>query len=215
MTAKALFFDFDGTLFDTQSDILTAYLKTFAMQGIPVDPAAFRIGPPLHECIRQVKPDISPELLNETAVLFGRVYDECGFPQTCAYPGVTAMLQKLKEKRIACYIATNKRMAPLTAILRQKNAGGFFAGFYSSDMLMPERKLSKKEMLLLALERESLNGGECFMIGDTEGDITAGRAAGMKTVAVTWGYAAPGELEKSCPDITVAEPGVIAELAGC
>lgn len=38
------------------------------------------------------------------------------------------------------------------------------------------------------------------MVGDTVPDIEAGRAAGMRTVAVTWGYGAPAELASAAPD---------------
>ncbi len=205
--AQAVFLDFDGTVCDTQKDILDAYMRAFTALQIPVKPEEFRIGPPLEECIRQVMPEFTPELLAETASLFRHEYDTGGFPCTAYYEGMEALL---KELTVPAFIATNKRMAPLVRILDKLGGNGFFRRLYSADMLMPEKpRMSKKETLLFALEENNLTPSECVMIGDTEGDIIAGRAAGMKTVAVTWGYAEAGELEKSNPDFTV---NTMAEL---
>ena len=52
------------------------------------------------------------------------------------------------------------------------------------------------------------------MIGDREHDILGARANGMATVAVTWGYAAPGELDAARPDATCASPDELPAALG-
>ena len=67
-----IFFDLDGTLFDTKPDILAAYRSVFQSNGIPFDPEKLRIGPPLTECLRQFMPEITPEetaRMNEPGIL--------------------------------------------------------------------------------------------------------------------------------------------------
>lgn len=206
MQIQSVFFDFDGTLFDTRGDIINAYLQTFAKQGFPIAPEDFRIGPPMDECIRQAKPDITAEHLEATAAMFKEQYDNSGFPETKPYPGVSELLDQLADMGVPLYIATNKRMEPLIKILRKFGWEKRFSGLYSTDLLMPERRLSKIAMLKLAIERDALEPASCLMVGDTNGDIIGGRAAGMRTLGATWGYAEENELAAAGPDGFVHKP---------
>jgi phosphoglycolate phosphatase len=53
----------------------------------------------------------------------------------------------------------------------------------------------------------------CIYLGDAERDIAAGRAAGMRTVATTYGYIRPGErVADWCADATVDHPRKIAAM---
>ena len=64
-------------------------------------------------------------------------------------------------------------------------------------------------MLKTLMERNGLQADEIVMIGDTEHDIKFGKAAGVRTIAVTWGAAPIERLEAYGPDAIVS---TMAEL---
>lgn len=206
---QAFFFDFDGTLLDTEADIRGAYAATF--RQLALTPGAFRIGPSLPDTVRMIKPDATDAEIGEISAAFARNYDRSGFPETRLYDGVPEMLTRLAQTA-PLFIATNKRLAPTLLLLDKFNLTPFFRKVYASDMLLPARRLSKVEMLLLALEENQLDAGQCVIVGDTVNDIRGGRDAGMKTIAVTYGYAAPGEFDDPAPDRIAASASEVPGL---
>ena len=60
-------------------------------------------------------------------------------------------------------------------------------------MIAGERH-SKAELLSLAVREYGLRPSRCVMIGDTAGDVKAGKEAGMETIGVLWGYGGEAEL---------------------
>ncbi len=202
---EGVFFDFDGTLFDTERDILEAYRKVFRKLNISADLKFLRIGPPLEESIRAVRPDISGGELAEAMAGFREFYDGSGFPATPPYPGVPEMLRRLARSGKKLFIATNKRVRPTRLILEKHGFLPLFAGVYAGDS-DPACRRSKSENLLYAVSQHGLKPENSVMIGDTRLDIEAGRRAGMRTFGVTWGYDVQGELEQSRPDGLAASP---------
>jgi len=71
---------------------------------------------------------------------------------------------------------------------------------------------SKSEKIKRAMNRFDFLPENTFMVGDTVGDIKQGKAAQVKTIAVTWGYQ-PEVMLKSCsPDYLVSSPQELMEL---
>jgi len=200
---KTVFFDFDGTLFATEPDIIEAYRKTFAGLGLPTPDV--RIGPPMAEAIRAVMPDVSEEELKRIGQIFIGNYDGGGFPQTCAYPGIREMLENLAAAGIESVVATNKRLLPTETILKQHRMQDLIRGIYTPDGY-PGEKVDKAECLRRAMAFLGRSRSECVMVGDTELDIRAGRKAGIRTVGVTWGYGRGGQPAISCPDLLIDRP---------
>ena len=92
------------------------------------------------------------------------------------------------------YVATNKRWRPTQILRDMLGWGDLFDGWYSFDMFDGER-LSKAELLKRVMERRGIDPSDAVMVADTEGDIIAGRAAGMYTVGCAWGYGKADELK--------------------
>ena len=209
---EAVFFDFDGTLCDTRTDILDSYRRTFVRLGLDCDQQAFRIGPPLAECVREVLPDAPDELITEIARVFRELYDDSGFPATAPYSGVVPMLAELRKTAVPLFIATNKRLCPMRKILEKFNLHDAFVEFYTIDTPLPSGETGKTGMLRTALARHGFHPDRCVMIGDTVGDIRAGAAAGMKTLAVAWGYETLPQLQAEQPDFVAVHPQDIPPL---
>lgn len=192
------FFDFDGTLARTGEDIILAWKKTISDMGLSCShfDEVFRIGPTLERVAYELFEDATPELVAEIGERYKPNYDESGFPNTVPYPGVSEKLAALKESGAKIYIVTNKRHAATQKIVKVLGWDGLFDGVWSFDSF-PGVKYKKPELLARLLCELGVEPSDAVMVGDTKGDIDAGKANGVHTVGVTWGYGAREELSEA------------------
>ena len=190
------FFDLDGTLARTGEDIIAAWKRSIADIGreCPRFDEVFRIGPTLDRVVYDLFDDASPELVAQIVARFRPNYDESGFPNTVPYPGVERWLKALKGAGARLHIVTNKRHAPTQAIVAKFGWGALFDGVWSFDTF-PGERYRKPDLLARLLREGSIAPSDAVMVGDTAGDVAAGKANGMRTVGVTWGYGTRGELD--------------------
>lgn len=189
------FFDFDGTLARTGEDIVLAWKKAIADMGLscPHFDEVFRIGPTLEKMAYELFDDVTPGMVEELTERFKPNYDESGFPNTVPYPGVPEKLAGLKAKGAKIYVVTNKRHAATCKILKAMDWEGLFDGVWSFDTF-PGFRYRKEELLARLLGDLGVDPSDAVMVGDTKGDIDAGKANGVYTIGVTWGYGAREEL---------------------
>ncbi|MBP5228457.1 MAG: HAD family hydrolase [Kiritimatiellae bacterium] len=201
------FFDFDGTLCDTEPDIIGAWERAFERGGIrcPDFRKRFKTGPTLQETIRLIFPEASADECRQFGEAFKVAYDTSGFPHSVPYPGIEAWLTRLREagKRLA--IVTNKRRKPLLMLLEKLGWNPYFDGLYTVDTF-PDRKMTKNEVLAVALREMEAPAAVSVMVGDTVPDITAGQVNGIATAAVLWGYGAADALRAAHPDFLCSCP---------
>ena len=190
------FFDLDGTLARTGEDIIAAWKKSLADLGreCPRFDEVFTIGPTLDKVVYQLFDDASPELVEQMVARFRPNYDESGFPNTVPYPGVPEWLRSLKAVGAKLYIVTNKRHAPTQGIVRKFGWDSLFDGVWSFDSF-PGVKYKKPDLLAHLLATHAIDPSDAVMVGDTKGDVDAGLANGMHTMAVAWGYGSSDELQ--------------------
>jgi len=191
---KHWFFDLDGTLARTGEDIIIAWKKSIADLGreCPRFDEVFTIGPTLEKVVYDLFDDASPELVAQMVARFRPNYDDSGFPNTVPYPGVPDWLHSLKAAGAKLYIVTNKRHVPTQGIVRKFGWDALFDGVWSFDSF-PDRKFTKPELLAHLLGDMAIDPADAVMVGDTGGDVNAGLANGMHTVAVAWGYGSMDE----------------------
>ncbi len=194
-TVRHWFFDLDGTLARTGEDIVAAWKKSIADLGrtCPRFDEVFRIGPTIEKTVYMLFDDATPELVSRIVERFCVNYDESGFPRTVPYPDVPRWLESLRASGARLYIATNKRHAPTAKIVEKLGWGGVFDGVWSYDSF-PGRKYAKAELLAMLLAEKGVSPSDAVMVGDTRGDVSAGKANGMRTIGVTWGYGSADEL---------------------
>ena len=190
------FFDFDGTLCDTEADIKAAWRA--AIRGLgrecPQFDSIYRTGPTLDQVTYMLFDDATPELVARIRALFGPAYDSSGFPSTHPYPWVSGWLADLRTQGCSLYVATNKRWKPLAALRVRLGWEDAFDGWYAFDMY-EGRRLTKAELLSHVMAERGIDPSDAVMVGDTAGDVEAGRKAGMWTIGCTWGYGSREELE--------------------
>ena len=188
------FFDLDGTLARTGEDIVVAWKG--ALQALGRDLSrfdeVFKIGPPLEKVVYELYPDATPELVADLLEMFKPRYDESGFPNTVPYEGIPEFLSLIKSAGVKIYIVTNKRHAPTQGIAKKLGWDRLFDGIWSYDSL--EVKYKKPDLLARLLRELKIDPKDAVMVGDTKGDVDSGKANGMTTVGVSWGYGSPEEV---------------------
>ena len=200
-----IFFDFDGTLCDTETDIRDSWRAAFADLKLETErfDKVYRIGPPTEVAARLIFPDADDAFIRRLCKVYRGHYYNSTYPKSIAYPGVDAMLAKLKAEGKTLFIATNKNGEPLGKLVDKLGWGGVFTEQLNRDML-PPGPIRKSLLLSQALEKYRLDPRRSAMVGDAATDIAAGREAGVVTVAATYGYGSPDELAASGADRTLS-----------
>ena len=191
MTIRAVLFDLDGTLADTAPDLAAALNRLRAEQDLeplPLEklrPFASAGARGLVHAGFGVKPgDTEYGALREA---FLEAYRENTCVQTRLFPGIAELLGELERRDIAWGIVTNKATRFTDRIVSTLGL--------SPDCVVcgdtTEHLKPHPAPMQRALELLSLPAAKCCYLGDDLRDIQAGRAAGMRTVAVEWGYHHP------------------------
>ena len=198
---KYCFFDFDGTLGDTYNGIRNAWLQTIAENNLecPDFDRVFRVGPPAEMIVHKLFPEASDEKCAELAAAYKRCYDNSEQIGEKPYPWSQGILDFCRDAKFKLYVVTYKRFKSTWMLTRRYGFENYFDGMFCTDIL-PGQMFHKAELLKVALKVTGASPDECVMIGDTELDVLAGKEAGMRTIAVSWGYGSAASLQASKPD---------------
>ncbi|MGN0832069.1 MAG: HAD family hydrolase [Kiritimatiellia bacterium] len=188
------FFDLDGTLAQTGEDIVAAWKAAIRSLGRDLSrfDEVFRIGPPLEQIVYDLFDDATPELVAELVAAFKPRYDCGGFPNTAPYPGVPELLAAIRRAGGKTYVVTNKRHAATQLIARKFGWDRLMDGVWSYDTF--GTGYGKPALLAKLLKDLGVAAEAAVMVGDTKGDVDAGKANGVATVGVTYGYGTPEEV---------------------
>jgi phosphoglycolate phosphatase len=214
MPEQAVLFDFDGTLADTAPDLGAAvnWLRTQRnLEALPIDevrPYASMGARGLLRIGFGMTPE-HPEYLGMREAFLTR-YEQKLFEETTLFPGIAELLGKLRQRGIAWGIVTNKAMRFASRIVE--------ALALEPDCLVcgdstPYLKPNPAS-LLLAAQKLKLEPSNCCYLGDDLRDMQAASAAGMRPIAVEWGYHHP---EQGGPgtwnaDAVIARPTQLVAL---
>lgn len=207
--ARLVVFDVDGTLIDSQHLILEAMAHAFGAIGHPVperEEVLGIVGLSLPEAMARLAAHLGE---SEILALAGHYRDsfltrrETGGDAADAplYPGARATLERLAaEPGTLLGVATGKARRGLDHTLAVHGLAPFFRTLQTADV-HPSKP--HPGMLLAALAETGCAPRRAVMIGDTEFDIAMGRAAGMATIGVAWGYHPRPRLAAAGPDLIV------------
>lgn len=191
-------FDLDGTLADTVDLIVESYQHAFrTVLGREENPDIIRswIGRPLSAAFLDHSPEHA-EQLYDTYLTWNSENTE---RLIRAYEGAREVLVALGEAGAKVGVATSKRRESAQQamdLLGLTPHVSALVGFEDTEVHKPE-----PTPLLLALQRLGhCDPSRAAYVGDAVVDVLAGKAAGMATVAVTWGAGVRSNLEKVRPD---------------
>jgi len=195
--------DLDGTLIDSRRDIALAFQHALRhlVEGTLPDEAAItqHIGKPLEHMARELGYHFAPPQLTLFLETYRSHYAASGARHTRLYPGVTATLHALASLQFG--VVTTKAQEQAEAVLRHLHLTSFFQhiqGWSPGLQLKPA-----PDSVIAALAALNCAPQQALMVGDTVADILAGKAAGLKTCAVTYGFGALEELQPCQPDYVI------------
>lgn len=186
----AVLFDLDGTLIDSAPDLGAAADQMRIARGMPSLPlASYRhmagagARGMLEIAFGVGIDDPNFEVLREE---FFSNYAACMTQRTVAFEGVQELIAQLEQRQLPWGVVTNKS-ARFTDPLTRAMPLFASAGTVVSGDTTPHAK-PHPAPLLEAARQLGVDANQCVYVGDDERDIVAGLAAGMKTVAATYGY---------------------------
>ena len=191
---RAVLFDLDGTLLDSAPDLGAAADALRVRYGLPSLPlSAYRAhaGSGARGMLR-VAFDMGPEHdhFDERKSEFFDLYEQCLFERTRAFEGVDSLIGNLQTRRVPWGVVTNKSQRftlPLTNTMPLFAQVGTIVCGDTTPFTKPH-----PEPVLEGMRRLGMLPEQCVYVGDDLRDIQAGRAAGMRTIAATYGYLGPG-----------------------
>ena len=186
----AILFDLDGTLIDSAPDLGAAADKMRIDRGLPSLPLAhYR---PMAGAGARGMLEIGfgmtpqhPDFLTMREEFFVN-YERCLTARTFAFEGVNQLIADLLARNFKWGVVTNKS-ARFTLPFTGQMPLFASAGAIVSGDTTPHAK-PHPEPLFEAARRLQVDPARCVYVGDDERDIIAGNAAGMGTVAATYGY---------------------------
>lgn len=215
MGFKAILFDLDGTLADTAPDMggaLNSLRRECGLEPLPMEALRAHTSAGTRGMLR-VGFGLSPadKAYAPLAERYLDIYAERLCVGTRIFAELEPVLSSLEVRGTLWGVVTNKPRRFTEPLLDALNVSARCACIVSGDSAM--RPKPAPDPMILAAQQISLAVTDCLYVGDDLRDIEAGCAAGMKTVAVRWGYlGVDSPIETWGADWIIDEPAQLLEL---
>jgi phosphoglycolate phosphatase len=209
--SRFVVFDLDGTLVDSSRDLATAVNRMLATFDVPaLDPALVRsfVGEGARRLIEKSVAAVGrPLSVDELLPVFLDIYREVLLETTRLYPGVEEALDALAPRRLA--VLTNKPGDMSRAILSGLGVAHRFDWIWGYGDV-PARKPDPVGLVRL-MAAAGVAPTETAFVGDSAVDVRTARAAGTRSIGVTYGFD-PRAFEEHVPDARVSHPRELPAL---
>lgn len=199
MRTKLFLFDFDGVIADSLSFYEELVRTCLEQAGTPViktrEEYLDLFDGNFYESLRAKGVDTT--VFNNTAIA---IAPEMDYSRIVPFHDLLPVIHKLREHNTLLVISSNTSSAIRSFLSRYEYDGIF------DDILGADFMLSKSQKIKHAVEKWHAHRALTYYVGDTAGDIREGKAAGIRTVAATWGWHPRERLKKSKPDYIVDSP---------
>ena len=180
-------FDMDGTLLDTLADLTAAVNHTLARYGYP------------RRTIEQVRKGLGNGAVKLMAAMLPQGEETPGFAdimrdyrawyqahacvETCPYPGVPEMLERLRQRGCKVAIVSNKPHGAACELAER-----FFPGVPTFGERPETPRKPAPDMVFHALAALGAGKENAVYVGDSEVDVQTARNAGLPVIGVAWGF---------------------------
>jgi phosphoglycolate phosphatase len=219
---KACIFDLDGTLANTLDSIAffaNDALKKCGYDSIEVQQFRILVGNGADRLMRRMLDIVCGEgrytedEVKKLREIYDNLYESDPTYIVTNFDGMHETLAALKRQGIKTAVLSNKPHNCTAAIIDALFESGTFEACYGQRTQV-ERKPSPEGALLIADEL-GVQPKDCLYIGDTDTDMKTGRAAGMDTVGVLWGFRGRNELEENHAKYIIENPQEIEKIVAC
>ena len=200
---RACIFDLDGTLTDTLESLAYSVNETMKEMGMPqitTEQCREFVGNGAKVLIEKTLKASGDEKLtrfDEAYETYLRIFDKCCTYRVKPYPGIPEMLKEMKAQGLKLGVLSNKPDRQAVHVVEEIFGKNIFDHIQGQKDGVP-RKPDPTAVLSIAAEFGS-DPSETLYIGDSEVDGATGKAAGMDTVLVTWGFRSRYVLEAAEP----------------
>lgn len=187
---RLVIFDVDGTLVDSQGDIVASMTAAFDAVGRPVPARADIlgiVGLSLDVAMARLAPDADTAWMVRTYKdAYAALRISKGAASSPLYPGARAALDRLSaQDDVLLGVATGKSKRGLDGLIEAHGLEGVFVTRQVADFHPSKPHPS---MIEAALRDTGVDAGNAVMIGDTSFDMEMAQNAGITGIGVTWGY---------------------------
>ena len=196
---KLIIFDLDGTLVDTKKDISNAInyaLRNIGLKEKDVETITSYVGEGLKNTMFKALDMKHEDLLDRSVELFKGYYLKHLVDNALVYPGVLEFLKLSYGIKKA--VISNKDTDLCIETLKKLQLGKYFDIILGGDD--PKCRKPDPCPLLKVMRTFNIEASSSLIIGDMDCDIIAGKAAKIRTCAVTYGFGKMQDIVKLSPD---------------
>ena len=196
---RAVIFDFDGVITDSEILHLRAFNQVLAQHDIEITEEIYYkeyLGFTDRDCFESVagknKLGLDSEQIENLIKQKNRIFEKLAATEAAIFEGVPEFLQMLTDNKIRRAICSGALLVDIQPILEKSQLGPFFEVIVSAEQIAKGKP--DPEGFLLALKRlnegsrNPIGANECVVIEDSHWGLEAGNAAGMHTVGITNTY---------------------------
>ena len=204
---KVCIFDLDGTLTDTLDSLEFSVNKTLEELGqerITKEQCREFIGNGARYLIERALIATGDEMLTkieEGMAVYGRVFQENCTYKVKPYPGIVGLLEALKAQGVKLAVVSNKPHRQTVKVVNEIFGEETFAWAQGQQDNIARKP--DPAAVFYVLDKLGISADEGIYIGDSEVDMMTGKAAGMLTIGVNWGFRSKEILEESGADATI------------
>ncbi|MBC8126405.1 MAG: HAD family hydrolase, partial [Gloeobacteraceae cyanobacterium ES-bin-144] len=206
--------DLDGTLVDSLPGIAASLNRSLAAHGLPhhsdLTVRSF-VGDGLQTLIQRAVPEnANPSLLESLTTYFKKDYELNWSTGTAAYPGVLHMLTELQNNGFEMGVLSNKVHSFTVAMTRAVFPSIHFAKILGQRDGAPHKPHPAGALRIA--NALGANAENCIIIGDSTIDLETAKNAGMKAIAVAWGYHDRARLQFAGASQIIEKPSELLRL---
>ncbi|MFC6336859.1 phosphoglycolate phosphatase [Pseudomonas sp. CCM 7891] len=206
---RLVMFDLDGTLIDSVPDLAAAVDQMLLKLGRPpagIESVREWVGNGVQMLVRRALANhIDAEGVDEVEAehglaLFNAAYEH-GHELTVVYPGVRDTLKWLHKQGVEMALITNKPERFVAPLLDQMKMGRYFRWIIGGDTL-PQKK-PDPAALFFVMKMANIPASQSLFVGDSRSDVLAAKAAGVKCVALSYGYNHGRPIAEESPELVI------------
>ena len=198
MKFDLVIFDLDGVLVDSTEAITSTFrhvLKTVGRVSVTDKHITEMIGMPLHDMFERYLPEHG----EECSTMYREIYGSVCVKGSKLYNGVVETLEYLKSSVLA--VATTKYSKEAEILLKGMAIRKYFKFVLGIDDV--QKPKPNPDVINKILEMGGFEKNRSLIVGDTNYDILAGKAAGITTVGATYGFQDKNILAAANPDFLI------------